>query len=548
MTAGTGSARPLARIIAAGAAAALLATAAPGSLIGYFPFDDDFADASGNGNHLVAPGAPAAAPQITTAAGEHRFGGGALDLASSTADAVYLDLEAPLEFAAGDAWSIAFWARNRPGTDGRTGMIAGDLSTANFIWIPGDGVIMGFRFRNAANASADFGGIADDNTFHHWAMVADGSGSVTLYRDKAPLGSMAIESAFVVTSVGHAFNQTAQSMNGQIDELYLFGGALGAAAVAALFDSNTPPDPGLIPTLVHYPFDADFTDASANGNDLTPVGVGAGGALAPTITAAADEHRFGGGACDFASAITDEAYLDFSVPLAFGPTDPWSVAFWARHRPGNDGRTGMIIGDRSNSSDFIWIPRDGAVDGIRVRTVNNATQADYLTPPDGVEPAGDFHHFAVVADGSGNVEVYYDNGSLGSMALDTSISMTSVGQAFNQTTQSMDGQIDELYLYDEAIDAAEVDRLFNGGGIGPAFAITRFSVAGDTLTLRWASSEGAVYAVKYSFDLADWEGEFDDFVVGDAGGETERSFDLGGLPPEAAGEFYVRVERAAGQP
>ncbi len=211
--------------------------------------------------------------------------------------------------------------------------------------------------------------------------------------------------------------------------------------------------------IAYYPFDADTSDASGNGNHLTgPITSGAASAM---ITTTAGESMFGGGAADFNSAVTDQAYYDLTTPISFSASDAWSVAFWARHRPGNDGRTGMIVGDPSDAANFIWIPRDGAVDGIRVRTLNNTTQADYTTPPAGVEPAGVFHHFAVIADGSGNVEVFYDNASLGVQALNTSLSITSVGQAFNQATQSMNGQIDELYLFDEAIDAARVDALFN---------------------------------------------------------------------------------------
>jgi hypothetical protein len=202
----------------------------------------------------------------------------------------------------------------------------------------------------------------------------------------------------------------------------------------------------------HWSFDTDFTDSSSSNNDLT-VGVGPA-----TITTTAGEHAFGGGALDLDSTTSNQRYLDLTNPITFGATDAWSVAFWARHRPGNDGRTGMIIGDRT-STDFIWIPRDGAVDGLRYRNTSN-NNADYVTPPAGVEAAGVYHHFAVIADGTGNVEVFYDNASLGSTSIATTFKITSVGQAFNQNTQSMNGQIDELYIFDEAIDSDVVNSLF----------------------------------------------------------------------------------------
>ena len=206
--------------------------------------------------------------------------------------------------------------------------------------------------------------------------------------------------------------------------------------------------------VAYYSFDDEFTDGSGNNNHLS---VAAG---TPLITKVDGEHRFGGGALDVASTTLDQAYLNLATPLSFGAGDAWSVAFWARHRPGNDGRTGMIVGDLT-SSNFIWIPRDGAVDGLRFRN-SSAVNADYDTPPAGVEPAGEYHHFAVIADGLGSVELFYDNASLGTRSLATSFTITSVAQAFNQTTQSMNGQIDELYIFDEAISADAVNALYTG--------------------------------------------------------------------------------------
>lgn len=69
-------------------------------------------------------------------------------------------------------------------------------------------------------------------------------------------------------------------------------------------------------------------------------------------------------------------------------------------------------------------------------------------------------------DASGNVEVFYDNASLGTIAIATNFDITSVGQGFNAPLQSMNGQIDELYIYNEAIDSAKINELF-GSTSGP---------------------------------------------------------------------------------
>lgn len=282
--------------------------------------------------------------------------------------------------------------------------------------------------------------------------------------------------------------------------------------------------------LAYYSFDSDFTDGSGNGNDLA---VGAG---TPAISATAGEHQFGGGALDLNSTTGDQHYLNLGTGLSFGSGDAWSVAFWARHRPGNDGRVGMIVGDLT-SSDFIWIPRDGAVDGVRFRNSAGA-DADYTTPPAGVEPAGVYHHWAVIADGAGNIEVYYDNASLGSQPITTSLDITSVGQGFNQNTQSMNGQIDELYIYDEAIDAAKVNDLFTGN-TGPDTTPPTLSgedMIDDQSGGPVVAGTEVTYTVTFSEDMDDLTVDGSDF--GNAGSAT---FTIGAVTETSPGVFSVEI-------
>ena len=59
--------------------------------------------------------------------------------------------------------------------------------------------------------------------------------------------------------------------------------------------------------LAYYSFDSDFTDSSANSNDLT-VATGT-----PTITSTAGEYVFGGGALDADSTLDTEEYLNLTA-------------------------------------------------------------------------------------------------------------------------------------------------------------------------------------------------------------------------------------------
>ncbi len=206
-------------------------------IIAHYSFDIDFTDASGNANNLVIANLT---PTVTTTEGEYVFGGGALDIDSTTGNKEYLDLTNPITFTETEAWSIAFWARRRPGTSDKSGMVIGDPSnTTDFIWLSNNPTqVQGLRFRSSSNKNANFGVFPDDNLFHHWAVVADGAGNVTSYRDNVPQASVAIASAFSIASVAHAYSANTQSMDGQIDELYIFDEAIDATAVDKLYDNT----------------------------------------------------------------------------------------------------------------------------------------------------------------------------------------------------------------------------------------------------------------------------------------------------------------------
>jgi hypothetical protein len=211
----------------------------PASILAYYSFNIDFTDVSVNGNDLTVA---AGTPTITSMA---VFGGGALDLDSTTSDEEYLNLTSAITFGASDAWSVSFWARRRHGTDDRSGMVLGNPgNAADFIWLSNNPTqVQGLRFRSSSGTptlnNANFGGFPDDNLFHHWVVIADGAGNVTAYRDNLSQDTVSpIVSDFNITAVGQAYNGVIQFMDGQIDELYIFNEAIEASTVDALYNNT----------------------------------------------------------------------------------------------------------------------------------------------------------------------------------------------------------------------------------------------------------------------------------------------------------------------
>jgi hypothetical protein len=232
---------------------AILATLLPfvpraeAGLIAYYPFDSGFADASGNGNHLTAS---SGAPDITTTPGAFKAGGGALNLDQSGTQE-HLSFSIAIDFNGTTPWSIAWWGRRGLASLTSQGVVAGTITDSNnFIWTPNNAsVVQGLRLRGPNSTGvnqADYGGIPDDNAYHHWAVVYNGAGSVTVWRDNASLGSKLFSGDVLMTHVGAGTASINNSFFGQIDELHIYDEAIDSSTINTLYlagqnTDNTPP-------------------------------------------------------------------------------------------------------------------------------------------------------------------------------------------------------------------------------------------------------------------------------------------------------------------
>ncbi len=214
--------------------------AASAGIIAHWSFDADFTDSSPNSNDLSVG---ASDPVITTTAADVKFGGGAADFDGDD----WLAMATTLNFGATDPWSISFWGKRDGNAETRDGMIIGEAGTnSNYIWTPDNPrQVRGLKFQNAASRNVRFGDFPDDELYHHWVLIADGTGNIEAYRDNSPQGVQAPigGTVFTASSVGHAFSTEVHRYYGQIDELYVFDEAIGSDVVDSLYRSNAVPEP-----------------------------------------------------------------------------------------------------------------------------------------------------------------------------------------------------------------------------------------------------------------------------------------------------------------
>ncbi len=203
----------------------------------------------------------------------------------------------------------------------------------------------------------------------------------------------------------------------------------------------------------HYSFDNGYNDVSGNlrHGTLTDVGtIGNSG-----ITSTPGEFKFGGGGLNLSS----EADYVAIPSKTFGSGVPYSIAFWAKKAQDNK-QWDMVIGDRNNNVFFIALnDTSGSLTGIRWRSNTSASgnrEVDAVAPND-----TNWHHYVIVADGS-DLTVYVDKiAAAGSeTGVSTGFTLNTIGQAYTTASFSFFGQIDEMWIFDSAIDQTIINNLY----------------------------------------------------------------------------------------
>ena len=211
-------------------------------------------------------------------------------------------------------------------------------------------------------------------------------------------------------------------------------------------------------TIFHYSFDSDYSDSSGNGLDGTPVdGNGDSDTAGVSITTAAGESVFGGGAASFTA---ERDYVSIPQQLVNSGNE-YSLSFWARNLA-DSGSGGMAMGtpETYGSNFFLWI-WDGYV---RWRGNSNLAerQADFTYSRD-----KDWHHYALVIgdyDSGGTVDdvtLYIDGCFVGSDSGNLTGSIyNAIGDGYPSTLDfDWEGQIDEVWMFDTALSCDQVQML-----------------------------------------------------------------------------------------
>lgn len=226
----------------------------------------------------------------------------------------------------------------------------------------------------------------------------------------------------------------------------------------------------------HYSFDTDYTDSSGNGRNGTLTDVGTLGNSG--ITSTAGNYMFGGGALNLSA---DRDYVDVALGT-FSSGTPYTISFWARKTAGDTGTAAdwdMVIGDR-NSTNFFIALNDQTGTGLRWRGAGTTAdrQADFTVAKDYV-----WHQYAIVASGT-TISLYMDGAFVASdLSNLTGFQWNTIGEAYPNTSDfDFNGQIDEMWVFNEALDATAITSLYQNNTVPEPSALL-LSAAGLGIAL-----------------------------------------------------------------
>lgn len=255
---------------------------------------------------------------------------------------------------------------------------------------------------------------------------------------------------------------------------FLTAVVLGAACVALGAVSTAQ-----AAVVSHYAFDGDYTD-SAGTNHGTLV---ESGDVDSGIVTTVGDYTFGTGGLTLSNDAGDYVSL---TQTTFDTGEAFSVAFWAR-RTNSALDWDMVIGDRDDNVNFIALTsNNGQINGggLRLRGHLPSTSGKDVDGIFGQDSS--WHHYAVSVT-TGNVATLYADGGVlplegtnitpsGKFTYDT------IGDAYGGF--EFYGQLDEIWIFDEAIDQATVTSLKDSNAVPEPMTMSLLVLGGIAMLRR----------------------------------------------------------------
>jgi hypothetical protein len=289
-------------------------------------------------------------------------------------------------------------------------------------------------------------GLVPTNEWFHFAtVITDKEQSIYINGtlvDRVPhSGPLGIRTAF---RIGRDYEGKIQYWNGAMDDFRIYGRGLNQFEIQDLFQDTADMVDLNAGLVAHYPFSGDANDQSGNENHLSVHG------------ATLSTDRFG---------MTDSAYsFDGKDDYLFADLEDrkgdFSLSLWAKAHDVEQSRYRSVINIHDKT------PGSAATCQIHTSGGRYPSYQFFSSNPESFAlVTNEWQHLTVTV--SGKVVRFYENGQkVYSQQLEggaaNKFSNIIIGQNRNRD-RKYNGTIDDIYVYDRAINDAEVARLFDGG-------------------------------------------------------------------------------------
>ena len=212
--------------------------------------------------------------------------------------------------------------------------------------------------------------------------------------------------------------------------------------------------------------------------------------------------------------------------ISFASNEPWTIACRGKHM--GSPLNYSLCGKSGGSSLIIMY------DSVVIMFSNALGQGTMWTGGTGL--TGAWHHFMFVADGAGNIEYFYDNGSQGSKSHATPFNITDIA---GPVVYGWTGPLSEFAVFEKALSVRERSIVYNNGIISPRSPL----LVGD-LRAYWPLDDAKTGAVPATIVDAAGIGGYDGTPQDDPVGYGKEAIMLGGGPLRTRSVFLCDVDLA----
>jgi hypothetical protein len=315
-----------------------------------------------------------------------------------------------------------------------------------------------------ANGSSFYGNTSissisyQNNVWHNFIVVVNGT-SIKLYVDgnttpianltSTVLGTASSDSLFI----GRFGAYPGVYFNGSIDQVRIFNKALNSTEVTTLYNetacnavernNGATQILGDSSCISYFKLDGNATDETGN------------------YTTSVNNVDYGLGEFGQAGYFNNTYSSRIQANTAILPADIFSVSLWMKVTNLSDNK--WILTQYTGGVTGRFVFNYNADGGLQINTSSTNSGTELTAKP---IRNNIWQHIVLIKNSSSGWEVYVDNQSIGTWSSTADIITnqdTVIGGNHNVTDRSIDGQLDNIRIFNKAVSASEVTTLYNEG-------------------------------------------------------------------------------------